>query len=142
MGGFVETYRGVVYPWHCDIMGHMNVKNYVGMFDEGSFHLLHAAEFVWETEDERTTGFADVKHEIHYKAEQRAGSLIVIEGAVRRVGNSSAVLYQQMKNAETGAIAATWEATTVYFDLRARKARQIPGALREGLTRLMMPPGD
>ncbi len=142
MGTFVETFRGVVYPWHCDIMGHMNVKNYVGMFDEGSYHLLHAAGFVWEAEEDRTAGFADVKHELNYKAEQRAGSLIVIQGAVRRVGTSSAVLYQEMKNAETGVVAATWEATTVYFDLRARKARALPEVLREGLTRLLMPDGD
>lgn len=24
------TYRGAVYPWHCDHMGHMNVMWYVG----------------------------------------------------------------------------------------------------------------
>ena len=28
--GWVETYRGAVYPWHCDHMGHMNVMWYVG----------------------------------------------------------------------------------------------------------------
>ena len=25
MSALVETYRGAVYPWHCDHMGHMNV---------------------------------------------------------------------------------------------------------------------
>jgi len=25
----VMTYRGTVYPWHCDQMGHMNVMWYV-----------------------------------------------------------------------------------------------------------------
>jgi acyl-CoA thioester hydrolase len=24
------TYRGAVYPWHCDHRGHMNVMWYVG----------------------------------------------------------------------------------------------------------------
>ena len=28
------TYRGTVYPWHCDHVGHMNVMWYVGKFDE------------------------------------------------------------------------------------------------------------
>ena len=32
--GLVETYRGAVYPWHCDHVGHMNVMWYVGKFDE------------------------------------------------------------------------------------------------------------
>ena len=35
--GWVETYRGAVYPWHCDHMGHMNVMWYVGKFDEATW---------------------------------------------------------------------------------------------------------
>ena len=31
------TYRGVVYPWDCDHMGHMNVMRYVGKFDEATW---------------------------------------------------------------------------------------------------------
>lgn len=29
----VLTYRGVVYPWHCDQVGRMNAMWYVGKFD-------------------------------------------------------------------------------------------------------------
>jgi acyl-CoA thioester hydrolase len=32
----VLTYRGTIYPWHCDHMGHMNVMWYVGKFDEAT----------------------------------------------------------------------------------------------------------
>ena len=28
--GGEPTYRGIVYPWHCDHMGHKNVMWYVG----------------------------------------------------------------------------------------------------------------
>jgi acyl-CoA thioesterase FadM len=28
------TYRGTVYPWQCDHVGHMNIMWYVGKFDE------------------------------------------------------------------------------------------------------------
>ncbi len=34
------TYRGVVYPWHCDHMRHMNIIWYVGKFDEATWNLL------------------------------------------------------------------------------------------------------
>jgi acyl-CoA thioester hydrolase len=34
------TYRGVVYPWQCDHMGHMNVMWYVGKFDEATWQIL------------------------------------------------------------------------------------------------------
>ena len=36
----VLTYRGTIYPWHCDHMGHMNVMWYVGKFDEATWHLF------------------------------------------------------------------------------------------------------
>src|SRR5690349_3694340 len=34
------TYRGAVYPWHCDQNGHMNVMWYVGKFDEATWSLM------------------------------------------------------------------------------------------------------
>jgi acyl-CoA thioester hydrolase len=34
------TYRGIVYPWYCDHMGHMNVMWYAGKFDEACWQLL------------------------------------------------------------------------------------------------------
>jgi len=36
----LTTYCGLVYPWHCDHMGHMNVMWYTGKFDEASWALL------------------------------------------------------------------------------------------------------
>jgi acyl-CoA thioester hydrolase len=36
----VLAYRGTVFPWHCDHMGHMNVMWYVGKFDKATWHLL------------------------------------------------------------------------------------------------------
>jgi acyl-CoA thioester hydrolase len=38
----LETYRGMVYPWHCDHMGHMNVMWNVGKFDEATWNLFAA----------------------------------------------------------------------------------------------------
>jgi len=40
MSDLVETYRGTVYPWHCDHMNHMNVMWYVGKFDEATWNFF------------------------------------------------------------------------------------------------------
>ena len=40
MSGLLDTYRGTVYPWHCDHMNHMNVMYYVGKFDEATWNLM------------------------------------------------------------------------------------------------------
>ena len=42
MAELTLTYRGTIYPWHCDHMGHMNVMWYVGKFDEATWQLLAA----------------------------------------------------------------------------------------------------
>ena len=36
MAKTTETFRGVVYPWHLDHMGHMNVQFYTARFDEAT----------------------------------------------------------------------------------------------------------
>ena len=38
MGRWIETFRGVVYPWQCDQQGHLNTMQYVGMFDAAFWH--------------------------------------------------------------------------------------------------------
>ncbi len=48
MSGFIETFRGVVYPWHCDHQGHMNTMHYVGMFDQAFWHHMSALGFTRE----------------------------------------------------------------------------------------------
>ena len=40
MSEWKTTYRGIVYPWHCDHMGHMNVMWYTSKFDEACWQLL------------------------------------------------------------------------------------------------------
>ena len=88
MKGFIETYRGVVYPWHCDHQGHLNTMHYVGMFDMAFWHHLSALGFTRAYMQEQGTGFVDVKDTIEYKAEQPVGSLLVIESGLLRMGNT------------------------------------------------------
>jgi acyl-CoA thioester hydrolase len=34
------TYRGTVYPWQSDHVGHMNIMSCVGKFDEANWDLF------------------------------------------------------------------------------------------------------
>jgi acyl-CoA thioester hydrolase len=36
----VETYRGVVFPWHCDSMGHMSVQHQMPLLAGAFYHRL------------------------------------------------------------------------------------------------------
>lgn len=128
MAGWTETFRGVIYPWHCDHMGHMNVMYYVNFFDQAACHLISACGFKWSEMGDDQIGFADVKHVIEYKAEQKVGSPIVVESGIVRRGRTSLVATHRMTNPETGELAATMEVTTILFDLAARKSMPLPEA--------------
>jgi len=131
MSGWTETFRGVVYPWHCDHLNHMNVQHYVGMFDQAGYHVLEALGISFEYGEERGETMIDVQHTIQYKAEQRAGSLIRIESAITRMGTKSLTFVHRMFNCRTGVLAATSEVVEVYFDMETRTSRPIPDELRE-----------
>ena len=81
----VVTYRGTIYPWHCDHMGHMNVMWYVGKFDEATWHLLASAGLTAKRTREEGIGMAAVEQRIEYKraASRRLdhNSLLVSGGA-------------------------------------------------------------
>ena len=133
MAGYIETFRSMVYPWHCDHQGHMNTMHYVGMFDTAFWHHLSALGFTREHMDKRGTGFFDVKDTIEYHAEQGPGALVAIESGLLRVGRTSIVAFHRMRNSETGEIAATSEKVTVYASLAGRTKVPLPDALRPRL---------
>ena len=78
------TYRGVVYPWHCDHVGHMNVMWYVGKFDEATWHFFAMFGLTPSFLREQGRGMAAVQQNITYKRELRPGYRI---DTLRRPGD-------------------------------------------------------
>lgn len=118
----METFRGVVYPHHCDALGHVNVKEYVGFFDQAEWHaLLHLG---FDTRRIRTdqVAFADARHVVEYLKELLVGDLVMIESDVRQVGTKSLTFKHKLFNASSGVLSATMEAVVVQYDLKARQA--------------------
>ena len=130
MSRVIETFRGMVYPWQCDHQGHLNTKEYVGMFDAAFWHHLSVMGFTRVYLDDAKRGFADVKDTIEYKAEVPVGARLIIESALLRIGTSSITALHTMRDCETGEVAATAEKITVYFDLEARASTPLPDDMR------------
>jgi acyl-CoA thioester hydrolase len=125
------TYRGIVYPWHCDHMGHMNVMWYAGKFDEACWQLLamiglHPSRFA-----EDGTGMAAVEQHIQYKRELYAGDSVTIQSAVLDVKDKSIHMLHKMVHDGTGEIAATTVVVGVHIDARVRKAIRLPDDVRQ-----------
>lgn len=120
----IITFAGVVHPWMCDAMGHLNVRHYVGMFDDASFQLLGR---IAGTE----AGWADVRLEIDYRHETRVGELVTIHSSVEKIGSSSLAYRHRMVGTLDGVLHAEARTVTVRFDLATRSKRPLDAAERE-----------
>lgn len=120
------TYRGVVYPWHCDHVGHMNVMWYVGKFDEATWQLFSMFGLTPSFLREQGRGMAAVQQNITYKRELRAGDVVSIRSGVLEIREKVIRFFHEMYNDETGEIAATTELTGVHLDTTLRKSCPFP----------------
>lgn len=118
----METFRGVVYPNHCDAMGHVNVREYIGFFDQAGWHCMLHLGFDARRIREDRIGLADARHVAEFHKELVAGDLVLVESEVLRVGTKSITLFHRMFNASTGALSATLEVVMVQYDLKKRQA--------------------
>ncbi len=126
MSELLETYRGVVYPWQCDHMGHMNVMWYTGKFDEATWALFLALGITPTYLRERSRGMAAVEQTIAYRRELRAGDVVLVRSWMVEVREKALRFQHEMVNVETGEVSATSTLTGVHFDRQARKACPLP----------------
>lgn len=119
----------VVHPWLCDAMGHLTTRHYLAMFDDAAYHLFAEIGHDTAAASRDKQGWADVSHHLQYLAELHAGAAVRIEGRVTAIGRSSIQTHYAMLDRDTGRICATLDATTVCFDLNARKSRPLPPSI-------------
>ena len=128
-----ELYRSVVMPAHCDLYGHMNVRHYAAFFDDAGFQIMGKAGV--SLSDLRTRGLGSVVASltIDFHHELTAGQLILITGAITRVGQKSAMSEMRMYDADTMTHCATQKTVEVFFDTTKRASVAIPPDVRAKL---------
>ncbi len=125
------TYRGVVYPWHCDHMGHMNVMWYSGKFDEACWQLLAMLGLNPSRFAKDGTGMVAVEQNIQYKRQLYAGDAVTIESALLEVKDKSIHMVHKMVHDASGEVAATTSLVAVHIDANIRKAIRVPEDVRQ-----------
>jgi acyl-CoA thioester hydrolase len=127
----ILTYLGTIYPWHCDHMGHMNVMWYVGKFDEATWQLFASVGLPATRLRQEGIGLVAVEQRIEYKRELLAGDTISIRSTFQEVREKVLTFSHEMTNQETQELAARTFLTGVCIDLKTRRARPLPGDIRE-----------
>ena len=125
------TYRGMVYPWQCDHVGHMNIMWYVGKFDEANWNFFARLGLTPTYLRESGRGMAAVQQNISYKRELLAGDIVEVRSSLLEIREKSIRFLHEMRNAETGEIAATSEITAVHLHREEHKSIPLPPSIRE-----------
>jgi acyl-CoA thioester hydrolase len=139
MDGPLETYRGVVYPWQCDHMGHMNVMWYVGKFDEATWNLFAAIGMTAAFLRGKRRGMSAVQQNISYRRECTAGDTLSVHSSVREMREKVLRFVHEMRNTESGEIVAVCELTGVHIDTVKRKACPFPDSILQRGRELLRP---
>jgi len=127
----IETFRGFVYPWVIDHVGHMNVQFYTARFDEATWQFLARLGLTPSFLKRNDRGAVAVDQKTQYKREVLAGTLLHITTELLELGRTSIRFVHRMFDTETNEEVAVTEFVGVYFDTAARRAAELPALVRE-----------
>jgi acyl-CoA thioester hydrolase len=120
------SYRGTVYPWHCDHNGHMNVMWYVGKLDEATWPFLASLGLTPSYLRDQHKGMVAVEQRISYRRELLAGDIVYVRSQLVEAREKVLVFTHEMINGQTDEVAALAHYTAVHVDRRTRKSCPLP----------------
>jgi len=134
------TYRGTVYPWHCDHVGHMNVMWYVGKFDEASWQLFNTVGLSAAYLRTAGRGMAAVDQQISYLRELHPGAVVSVRSRFLEVKERSLRFEHEMVDDASGEPAARTVLKAVHLDAARRKSVAFEAAIVAKAQALLAPP--
>lgn len=107
---------------HLDAMGHMNIRHYLGFFDNAGWKLF--ADYFGLTLDYYQThqvGMFALKQFLHYTAEVRLGDVVDIYGRILNRTAKRVHFMMFMVNKEKDVVSAIFESLGSFADLTTRR---------------------
>lgn len=110
MADWIETYRGVVSAWECDIVEHFTIAYYFDRFADATRNFL---ELIGDGDNlVSSTGAGHSRLVAHFQHELRAGAAFHMTSAVIGLDGDALQLGHQATDSTTGQ-AVTWVAETL-----------------------------
>ncbi len=128
----IETYRRVVSPEDCDMLGHMNISRYFACVSDAGLGLMTAFGL---GQDQIVAGrrqaFAVVHFDSNFHKEVLPGEWIFIRSGITEIGRRSATFHHRMYRAKDEVLLFDATAKAVLMNLEARRAAVIDAPLAE-----------
>jgi acyl-CoA thioester hydrolase len=131
------VYSATIPERYRDMMGHMNIRWYLELFDEAGMPLFDLIGLTAEHYAANGAGGFDLEHHVHYLNEVHIGDTIEVRG--RLLARSAKRLHYMlfMINTARGKLAATFECVNSYADLRIRRTAPYPAEIAERIDVLL-----
>lgn len=126
MEKWFELFRSIVMPWQCDGYGHLNVRHYVGFFDDAAWHFPAMAGLKLSELNARGLGTVVATLNVDFHNEIRSGELVLIKGAITRVGTKSFSYEMRLYEPDSMRHCATEKTVEVLFDTKKRQSAALP----------------
>ncbi len=82
MAEWLETYRGAVAPWECDVNDHLTIAYYFGRFSDANLALMAAADLAPDLGAEVRRGCVALECYVRFAKELRAGDALHITSGI------------------------------------------------------------
>tara|TARA_B100001123_G_C15060221_1_gene927251 strand:+ start:29 stop:490 length:462 start_codon:yes stop_codon:yes gene_type:complete len=141
--GWRETLRGMIFPFHCDHMGHVNNRWYGHFFDDASMSLWSAvgiSEVGLRAKFDTSAVIA--RNEFDYRHELLNGQQFVVVSAFRRLGSKSVTFESRLYHDFTGTLCVTNISVAVFFDFTSRQSSPMPSSIRDLLESVVVKSAD
>lgn len=119
----------IVRPTEIDVNGHVNNAKYLEYLEWGREEWYESGNLHYDLLNELGVQTVTVNININYRKECRQGERLNITTEPHKLGRSSFVLLQQIRNAD-GELCADAAVTIVTIDIHSRKSRPVPEELR------------
>ena len=124
-------HRETIPESYLDVMGHMNVRWYMALFDTSVWNFFNSQGLDKNYFAQKQMGVFALKHFIQYFAEVKAGETVAMR--IRLLGRTEKRFHfmNVMINETTGKLSAILEVLGTHADLQLRKAVAMPQVISQ-----------
>ena len=122
-------HRATIPEAYLDVMGHMNIRHYMGLFDEAAWGFFHAFGMTEAFILNSSSAAFALEHHVRYLAEVHLGETVAIHTRVNGRTAKRIHFMHFMLNETTGKLAATLEVIASHANRDTRRTSPFPAEI-------------
>lgn len=131
-------HRATIPQEYLDVMGHMNIRHYMGLFDDAAWDFFAAFGMTQAYYDDTLGGAFALEQHIRYLAEVHVGESVAIYTRINGRSAKRIHFIHFMINETTSKLAATLEVIASHADRKIRRTSPFPPAIAAQIDQILV----